>query len=132
MDLGVSKFMVNLGFARENLMCKLSSNYMRDGQENMQLEYPLQNFSIKAWARFNMKKKGKGPSWEISRARERQGQHVWGALKARERPKLAREKGEKKCAFSRRERGNHWSLHEGLLRVGNTYKARRRLGVACM
>ena len=43
-DLGVSKFMVNLGFAREKLMCKFSSNYVRDGQENMQIEYPLQAF----------------------------------------------------------------------------------------
>ena len=33
--LGVSKFMAKLGFSRENLICKLSSNYVRDGQENM-------------------------------------------------------------------------------------------------
>ena len=31
-----------------------------------------------------------------------------------------------------RERESHWSFHEGLVRVGDTYKARGRLGVACM
>ena len=28
---GVSKFMVKLGFTREKAMCKLSSNYVREG-----------------------------------------------------------------------------------------------------
>ena len=42
--LGVSKFMVKLGFTRENLMCKLSSNYVREGQENIKIENPLQAF----------------------------------------------------------------------------------------
>ena len=43
-DFWVSKFMVNLGFARGNLMCKLTSNYVRYGQEIMQIEYLLQAF----------------------------------------------------------------------------------------
>ena len=42
--LGVSKFMVKLGFAREKLMCKLSSNYVRDGQEIKQIEFIAQAF----------------------------------------------------------------------------------------
>ena len=43
--LRVSKFMVKLGFSRENLMCKLSSNYVSDGQEiMMQIEFFLQAF----------------------------------------------------------------------------------------
>ena len=33
LDLGVSKFMVKLGFTKEKLMCKLYSNYERNGQE---------------------------------------------------------------------------------------------------
>ena len=32
--LGVSKFMVKLGFARGKLMCKLYSNYVSYGQES--------------------------------------------------------------------------------------------------
>ena len=31
--LGFYKFMVKLGFARENLMCKFYSNYVINGQE---------------------------------------------------------------------------------------------------
>ena len=42
--LGVSKFMVNLGFTRENLRCKLSSNYARDGQGIKQIEHVQQAF----------------------------------------------------------------------------------------
>ena len=42
--LGVSKFMIKIGFTREKLMCKLSSNYVRDGQEIKQIEYHLQAF----------------------------------------------------------------------------------------
>ena len=42
--LGVSKLMVNIGFTRENLMCKLYSNYVRNGQENKQRGFVLQAF----------------------------------------------------------------------------------------
>ena len=42
--LGVSKFMVKLGFAREKLMCKLYSNYLRVGQEIKQRGFVLQAF----------------------------------------------------------------------------------------
>ena len=41
-DFLVSKFMVKLGFVREKLMCKLFSNYVRDGQEIKQIEFLLQ------------------------------------------------------------------------------------------
>ena len=41
---GVSKFMVNLGFSREKLMCKISSNYVRNGQEFKQIGFVLQDF----------------------------------------------------------------------------------------
>ena len=42
--LGVSKFMVNLGFARKKHMCKLYSNYVRNGQEIKQIGFVLQDF----------------------------------------------------------------------------------------
>ena len=42
--LGVLKLMVNLVFSREKLMCKLSSNYVQDGQEIKQIEFVLQAF----------------------------------------------------------------------------------------
>ena len=41
-DLGVSKFMVNLGFARGKLMCKLYSNYVGYRQEFKKLVYVMQ------------------------------------------------------------------------------------------
>ena len=43
-DFGVSKFMVKLGFSREILMCKLYSNYVRNGQEFKQKGFVLQAF----------------------------------------------------------------------------------------
>ena len=43
-DFGISKFMSKLVFTKEKLMCKLSSNYVRDEQEIMQIEYLLQAF----------------------------------------------------------------------------------------
>ena len=42
--LGVSKFMIKLGFTRENLMCKIYSNYVSYGQEIKQIDYVLQAF----------------------------------------------------------------------------------------
>ena len=42
--LGVSKFMGNIGFTREKLMCKLYSNYVRNGQEFKQRGFVLQAF----------------------------------------------------------------------------------------
>ena len=43
-DLGVSKFIVKLGFAREKLMCKVYSNYVSYGQEIKQIGFVLQAF----------------------------------------------------------------------------------------
>ena len=46
-DLGVSKFMVKLGFAREKLMSKLYSNYVNYGQEIKQKGVCVASFSLK-------------------------------------------------------------------------------------
>ena len=42
--LGFSKIMVNIGVARENLVCKLYSNYESYRQEIKKLVYVLQTF----------------------------------------------------------------------------------------
>ena len=60
-DLGVSKFMVKLGFAREKFMCKFYSNYVSYGQEIKQkgvcaASFPLNLEQASKW------KKGKRAS----------------------------------------------------------------------
>ena len=45
--LGVSKFMVKLGFVREKLMCKLYSNYVSYGQEIKQKGVCVARFPLK-------------------------------------------------------------------------------------
>ena len=45
--LGVLKFMVNLGLGREKFMCKLYSNYVRNGQEFKQKGVCSASFLLK-------------------------------------------------------------------------------------